>query len=52
MKTKVTDDLSYEDAEQMLLTLMDESQRGEEMRRLYNYLQECSEVLDDINKMF
>ncbi len=49
MPIKVTDDLSYADAEQMLLTLMDESKRGEEMRRLYNYLRECDELMGGIS---
>ncbi len=49
MKTvRVTDDLTYADAEQMLLTLIDESERGEEMRRLYHYLRECNELMGDI----
>lgn len=48
-RIKVTDDLSYEDAEQQLLVLMDESERAEEMRRLYGYLKECDELLSDIS---
>ncbi len=47
--SRVTDDLSYEDAEQMLLVLMDESERGEEMRRLYHYLRECDDLMGNIN---
>lgn len=46
---QVTDNLSYKDAEQQLLVLMDEAERGEEMRRLYNYLRECDELLSDIS---
>lgn len=48
-RIKVTDDLSYADAEHMLLTLIDESERAEEMRRLYHYLQECDELMGNIS---
>ncbi len=45
---KVTDDLPYERAEQMLLTLIDESPRAEEMRRLYHYLRECDSLMGSL----
>ncbi len=47
-RIKVTDDLPYDRAEKMLLTLIDESPRAEEMRRLYHYLRECDALLTNI----